>query len=288
VSQSPRTLLQYLLPQHGISRLVHRLTRSPYMPARKAFTRWFVRRYGVDMSEALEPEVAAYRDFNSLFTRALRPGARPMCEEPGSVCCPVDGYLSQSGAILDTEIFQAKGRRYSLVQLLGGSAERAAPFVDGSFATLYLSPGDYHRVHMPLGGRLTEMVHVPGKLFSVSPACVRAIPGLFARNERVVSIFETQEAGPMAMVLVGAINVGSIETVWAGEVTPPRGRQIASHRYPAQGDQSVRLGRGEELGRFNLGSTVIVLFGAQRVQWEPDLDPGQPMRLGQCLGRVRN
>ncbi|MEJ2343835.1 MAG: archaetidylserine decarboxylase [Gammaproteobacteria bacterium] len=287
MSQSPRTLLQYLLPQHGISRLVHRLMRSQRMPAHKAFARWFVRRYGVDMSEALEPRIEAYPDFNSLFTRALRPGTRPTCEEPGGICCPVDGYLSQAGAILDTEIFQAKGRRYSLVQLLGGSAERAAPFVDGNFATLYLSPGDYHRVHMPMAGRLTEMVHVPGKLFSVSPACVRAIPGLFARNERVVSIFETGEAGPMAMVLVGAINVGSIETVWAGEVTPPRGRRIASHRYPAQGDQSVHLGRGEEMGRFNLGSTVILLFGPNRVRWEPGLEPERPLRLGQCLGRLR-
>ncbi len=283
MSQSLRSLVQYLLPQHGISRLVHRVTRWPRMPMRRPLTRWFVRRYGVDMAEAVESDPLAYPDFNSFFTRALRPEARPLPDDPGAICSPCDGFVSESGSILTDEIFQAKGHTYSLETLLGGSPERAQPFRDGAFATLYLSPADYHRVHMPLSGRLTEMVHVPGRLFSVSPACVDGIPGLFARNERVVSLFET-DAGPMALVLVGAINVGSIETVWAGEVTPPRGRRLTTVSYPAEGDHSVNLARGEEMGRFNLGSTVIVLFGPGQVKWHKALAPGAKLRMGREIG----
>lgn len=283
---SPQVLLQYLVPQHGISRLVHRIARSRRLPLRKAAMKWFVRRYGVDLSEALEPSLDAYPDFNSFFTRALHPDARPPADDPQAVLCPVDGRVSQVGSILDSDIFQAKGRRYSLAQLLGGSKERAAPFVNGSFATLYLSPGDYHRVHMPAAGRLYEMVHVPGRLFSVSPACVAAVPRLFARNERVACLFETA-IGPMAVVLVGAINVGSIETVWAGEVTPPRGRRIAINQYPTTGTPAIELARGAEMGRFNLGSTVIVLFGPGRVQWRDPLAAGQPVHLGEALGQPR-
>lgn len=278
----PFAMLQYLLPQHTISRLVHRISRSSRIPGLRPTMRWFVRRYGVRMNEAAEPDLAAYPDFNSFFTRALRPGVRPLPSNPLQPCCPVDGYVSQVGRIRNGRLFQAKGQLFSLVELLGGDDARAAPFRDGEFATLYLSPGDYHRVHIPLAGRLQEMVHVPGRLFSVAPICVQEIPRLFARNERVACIFET-DLGPMAVILVGAINVGSIETVWAGEVTPPRGRQIIATRYAQSGPQAIELPRGGELGRFNLGSTVIVLFGPDKVRWCKELTGEAPVRLGQPL-----
>ncbi len=285
MSLSPRLLLQYILPQHTISRLVHRCTRSARMPLRRSITRWFVRRFGVDMSEAAQPDLDAYPNFNRFFTRALRPGARTITTDPRALACPVDGYVSQKGTILGGEIFQAKGHRYSVGQLLGGKDELAAPFRGGAFATLYLSPGDYHRIHMPLDGRLQEMVHIPGRLFSVAPACVQGIPGLFARNERVVCLFDTAH-GPLALVLVGAINVGSIETVWAGEVTPPRGKRIAVNRYPGAGAAAVELAKGDEMGRFNMGSTVIILLGPNHVRWHDDLTEGARVRLGQAIGRL--
>lgn len=281
----PFTLLQYLLPQHGISRFVHRISRSQRIPGLRPTMRWFVRRYGVRMDEAAEPNLDAYPHFNSFFTRALRDGVRPLPEDPAIPCSPVDGYVSQVGRIRNGRLFQAKGQLFSLEELLGGDEQRAAPFQDGDFATLYLSPGDYHRIHMPQAGRLQEMVHVPGRLFSVAPICVREIPRLFARNERVACLFDTQ-AGPMAVVMVGAINVGSIETVWAGEVTPPKGRQIISTRYAQSGDQAISLARGEELGRFNLGSTVIVLFGPGMVRWSKALTPQSPVLLGQALAEA--
>lgn len=278
----PFAALQYLLPQHAISRLVHRISRSRRVPGLRPAMSWFVRRYGVRMDEAADPDLDAYPDFNSFFTRALRDGARPLPADPQQPCCPVDGYVSQVGRIRNGRLFQAKGQLFSLSELLGGDERRAAPFEDGEFATLYLSPGDYHRVHIPLAGRLQEMVHVPGQLFSVSRICVRDIPRLFARNERVACLFDTA-LGPMAVILVGAINVGSIETVWAGEVTPPRGRQIIATRYAQSGPQAIALERGAELGRFNLGSTVIVLFGPGRIRWHKALTPEAPVRLGQPL-----
>ncbi len=280
------TLLQYVLPQHTISRIVHRLARSHRVPLRHAFTQWFIDRYGVDMTEAGESDPRAYPDFNSFFTRALRPGARPLAQGENQICCPVDGFVSQLGAVHGTTLLQAKGHAYSVRPLLGGSEAHAERFRGGRFATLYLSPGDYHRIHMPLAGRLTEMVHVPGRLFSVSPACVEAIPDLFARNERVVCLFET-EVGPMAAVLVGAINVGSIETVWAGEITPPHGRRVTAIEYAPDGNTAVALRKGEELGRFNLGSTVIVLFGPDSaVRWASGPGPGARVRMGQLLGEA--
>lgn len=282
MGRHPFTLLQYLLPQHTISRLVHRISRARRIPGLRRVMRWFVRRYGVRMDEAAHPDLEAYPDFNSFFTRALRDGVRPLPEDPAVPCSPVDGYVSQVGKIRAGRVFQAKGQLYSVQELLGGDEQRAAPFVNGEFATLYLSPGDYHRIHMPLTGQLEEMVHVPGRLFSVAPVCVREIPRLFARNERVACVFQT-DLGPMAVVMVGAINVGSIETVWAGEVTPPRGRHIIATRYPQSGERSLRLKRGEEMGRFNLGSTVIVLFGAGTVRWSNALQPQQPVLLGQSL-----
>lgn len=272
---------QHLLPGHLVTRLVYPLVRVRTPAVKDRLIRWFTEIYDVDLSEAEETDPTAYPDFNTFFTRALRPGARPMEEAEDAVACPVDGTVSQAGPIRADRLFQAKGHEYDLATLLGGCEERAAPFNGGSFATVYLSPRDYHRIHMPLGGRLTEMVHVPGRLYSVSPATTRVIPGLFARNERVVCLFETA-AGPMALVLVGATIVGGIETVWAGPVTPPAARIVTRRRYPD--DEAPRLERGGEMGRFNVGSTVIVLFGPEAVEWAPGLVPGATVRMGQTVG----
>jgi len=275
----------YLLPHHLLSRIVQWSTRCRRFPLRKSITRWFVSHYNVDMSEALEPDPDAYPDFNSFFTRTLRPEARPVVQEAGQICFPADSAISQLGDIHGEQIFQAKGHTYSLIELLGGSKERARPFEDGRFAIMYLSPGDYHRVHMPLSGRLVETVYIPGRLFSVAPDYTESVPRLFARNERVACIFQT-EAGPMAVVLVGAIFVGSIETIWAGEITPPRGKGIKVTSYAAD-DNVIQLERGEELGRFNMGgSTIIVLFGAGCVEWQTGLVPEMRTQFGQALGRV--
>jgi len=237
------------------------------------------------MSESLEPDPNAYSDFNSFFTRALRAEARPVVQEAGQICLPADGAISQLGDIQGEQIFQAKGHTYSLVELLGGSEERARLFVGGQFATMYLSPGDYHRVHMPLSGRLMAMTFIPGRLFSVAPDYTESVPRLFARNERVACVFQT-EAGPMVVVLVGAIFVGSIETVWAGEITPPCGKSIKVTNY-ATDDNVIQLERGEELGRFNMGgSTIIVLFGPNCVKWQSGLSPETRVQFGQALGHV--
>ena len=279
-----KIFLFYLLPHHALSRVVYRAARCHRFPFRKAFAHWFIRRYRVNMSEALEPDPDTYPDFNSFFTRALRPGVRPIVQGIGEIACPSDGAVSQLGVIEGDRIFQAKGRTYSLVELLGGSEERARPYVGGSFATLYLSPGDYHRYHMPLSGRLLETVYIPGRLFSVAHDYTEAVPNLFARNERVACIFET-EAGPMAVVLVGAMFVGSIETVWAGEITPPQGKGIEVKKYDTA--TPIRLERGDELGRFNMGgSTVIVLFRRDCVKWQRGLVAESRVKLGQLLGQV--
>lgn len=273
-------LPQHLLPQHALSRLVGRLAESRNPWVKDRFIGWFARRYGVDLGEAAQPDPRAYPDFNSFFTRALRPAARPLPEPPGAVACPVDGVVSQAGAATGGRLLQAKGHEYTVEALLGGEPRLAAPFQGGSFATLYLSPRDYHRIHMPLDGRLVTMLHVPGRLFSVNPLTARGVPRLFARNERVVTLFETA-AGPMAVVLVGAVIVASIETVWAGIVTPPSGREIRRWDYPPG---EVKLARGAELGRFRLGSTVIVLFGPDAVTLESSLASGAEVRMGQPLG----
>lgn len=275
-----KALPQYLMPGHLVSRLIHAFTRSRHSGIKNRFTDWFVRHFRVNMDEALESDPHAYETFNAFFTRALKPGVRPIVEGEDALACPVDGAVSQAGPIDEGRIFQAKGHDYSLQQLLGGSAERARPFLGGSFATIYLSPRDYHRIHMPVTGTLREMVLVPGRLFSVNPATTRVIPGLFARNERVVSIFETA-AGPMAMVKVGAVNVGSIETVWHGEVTPPAGRVVRSWSY--QDDEAITLEKGAEMGRFNMGSTVIVLFGPEVVEWDDAIRSDASVKLGQLL-----
>jgi phosphatidylserine decarboxylase len=256
--------------------------RTPWF--KSLLIRQFARHFRVDLAEALEPDPYAYPDFNAFFTRALQPGARPIAHDDRTVCCPVDGAISQIGMADEDTLLQAKGRSFSLTELLGGDAERARPFQNGAFATLYLSPRDYHRIHIPLAGQLREMTHIPGKLFSVSPLTTRMIPDLFARNERVVTWFDTA-AGPMALVLVGAINVASIETVWAGTITPPLGLTIRHWSYPVHGDGAVRLDQGAELGRFNMGSTVILLFGPEKVCWEREMQPGAIVRMGQPLAR---
>ncbi len=275
--------LQHILPQHLVSRLVHRFTRLRIGWIRRPFTRWFIRRFGVDLSEAQEPDYRAYPDFNSFFTRALRPEARPIDPDPAAVVSPVDGRVSQAGRIDGDAIIQAKGHTFSVHTLLGETRRWTDVFRNGVFTTLYLSPRDYHRIHMPLTGTLQETIHVPGRLFSVNAATTEQVPGLFARNERVVTVFET-EAGPMALVLVGAINVGSIETVWQGEITPPTGHTI---RHWDQIHLNLTLEKGQEMGRFNMGSTVILLFSDERVQWEADLQPEKFVRMGERIGRIR-
>lgn len=280
-----RNLPQYLWPQRLLTRLTYRLTRVRLPWFKNGLIRAFVRGFQVNLEEALEPDPRAYPDFNAFFTRALKPEARPIAASDGVVCCPVDGAVSQIGTAANETLLQAKGRTFSLTALLGGNAERAQPFRDGSFVTLYLSPRDYHRIHMPLAGQLQAMIHVPGKLFSVSPLTARTIPNLFARNERVITLFETS-AGPMAVVLVGAINVASMETVWAGAITPPLATAIREWTYPSSGEGAVQLAKGAELGRFNMGSTVILLFGKEAVRWQPTIAASATVRMGQPLGSL--
>ncbi|HHJ16270.1 MAG TPA: phosphatidylserine decarboxylase [Gammaproteobacteria bacterium] len=277
-----KSLSLYPLPQHAISRLTYRLTRIEAPGFKNRFIRWFANTYGVDWSEAQYPRPEDYRHFNAFFTRALREGARPIQGDDATVVSPADGHISQIGAIDRDAVFQAKGHSFSVTSLLGGDAARAAQFHNGSFVTVYLSPRDYHRLHMPLSGRLLETVYVPGRLYSVAPHTTRTIDGLFARNERLAAIFDTA-AGPMAMVLVGAINVAAIETVWSGLVTPPPRKQteVSDMRSAA-----VELQRGAEMGRFNMGSTVILLFAENRVNWEQELGAEQPLQMGQALGHA--
>lgn len=278
------TLWQWPLPQHLLSRVAHALMRSTAVPAlRLAFMRWFVGRFGVVLADAEQPELAAYPTFNAFFTRALRPGARPLATSADAIASPADSRVSQHGRIDAGRIFQAKGRGFSAAELLGGGAADAAPFAAGEFATLYLSPCDYHRVHMPLDGELKAMVHVPGRLFSVSPRTTRAVDRLFARNERVAFLFDTA-AGRMAYVMVGALFVSSIETVWSGEVTPPAGECIRRWDY-APGQHRFR--KGDELGRFNMGSTVIMLFEPGRIAWDTALQPDAALRMGQRIATLR-
>ncbi len=271
-------LIQYPLPHHLLSRLVGRLAECRQPAIKNALVRTFIRRFGVDMAEAAEPDPTAYATFNDFFTRALKDGVRPISE---GLVSPADGRLSQFGAIEAGQLMQAKGHRFSAEALLGGDVEAATRYLGGSFATVYLSPSDYHRVHMPLSGTLTEMVYVPGRLFSVNAATTEHVPGLFARNERLVCHFDT-ERGPMAMVLVGAMIVAAIETVWAGQITPlPKGG-VQRIRF----DTPIRLEKGAEIGRFKLGSTVVMAF-SEPVDFADGLEPGAKVQMGQSLGALR-
>jgi phosphatidylserine decarboxylase len=274
------TLPQYIYPQHTLSKLMSYITHSEHKTLKNWCINTVIKHYGVNMAEALEENPEVFKSFNHFFTRELKPEVRPLTTEKNAIACPADGAVSQAGKIEDGNIFQAKGMSFTAVDLLGGDAERAKPFEDGVFTTIYLSPKDYHRLHMPLTGTLKEMVHIPGKLFSVNTATTRSVPGLFARNERVAAIFDT-EAGPMALVLVGAIFVSSIETVWHGVVTPPTTQSVQSWYYD---QKPITLKKGEEMGRFNMGSTIIVLFGKDKVQWDNEFKADQLVNLGAKIG----
>ncbi|OPX54779.1 phosphatidylserine decarboxylase [Oceanospirillum multiglobuliferum] len=275
--------IQYPLPHHLISRLVGFLAETKIGWLKNKLIGQFIKTFKVDMSEAEQPDAQAYANFNEFFTRPLKAGARPICALENSIACPVDGTVSQLGCIEYGRIFQAKGHSYSVQELLGGDIDRAAPFMGGQFATIYLSPKDYHRIHMPIAGTLRQMIHIPGRLFSVNPATTENVNGLFARNERVAAIFDT-EHGPMAMVLVGAMIVASIETVWAGQVTP-LSRQVDVTDYP-ENPQPLRLEKGDELGRFKLGSTIVMLYGVEMASFLDSIAPGTPTRMGEYFGQI--
>lgn len=275
---------QYILPKHLISRLTGCFAAARAGWFTQVAIRAFIRNFSVDMSEAAASDPKAYKTFNDFFTRALRDGARPMLAEGLQLAHPVDGTVSQAGKINDDTIVQAKGHDYSVTELLGGDAELGKEFDDGQFATIYLAPRDYHRIHMPCDGTLREMIYVPGDLFSVNPLTAQNVPNLFARNERVVAIFDS-ELGPFSMVLVGATIVASIETIWAGTVTPPRGPRVHRWQYPSKGAAAVTLKKGEEMGRFKLGSTVIMTFAEDAIEWHDDVTPGQVTRMGAVLGK---
>ncbi len=271
--------LQYILPQHGLSRLILAATRVRVVWFKNALTRGFLALYAIDMTEALDPDPYGYESFNAFFTRALAPGRRPIAAAAGAIASPVDGTVSESGSIRHDALLQAKGREYALRDLLAGQ-DWAARFENGAFATIYLAPYNYHRIHLPLGASLLETVYVPGRLFSVNTVTARLVPGLFARNERVLTLFESA-AGRFALVLVGALNVGSMATVWAGDITPAKHRVVS--RLPAAGWQGEK---GVELGRFNMGSTVILLFEPGRAAWDARIVAGATVRLGERIGDV--
>lgn len=271
--------LQYVLPKHLISRLVGKLAAAEAGGLTTWLIKVFIKQFNVNMQEAAHPAPEHYRTFNEFFTRPLKEGVRPIVEDENTLAHAVDGAVSQFGDIRDDSIFQAKGHDYSLTTLLGGKPELAAQFKHGKFATIYLSPRDYHRIHMPIEGTLTDMVYVPGELFSVNPLTAENVPGLFARNERVVALFDTP-VGKMAMVLVGATIVASIETVWSGTVTPPAGINVQHWQYEKDSESSVKLAKGEEMGRFKLGSTIVVCFESDQIDFA-DLVAGEATRLGE-------
>lgn len=276
-------LSQYITPQLAVSRLAGRLADNDRAPALKnRVIHWFIRRYGVDMSEAAEPDPTAYASFNAFFTRTLKPGIRPVAGGDETLVSPVDGAISQLGQVAGNRVFQAKGQSFSLLELLGGDVQRAAAFGSGEFSTIYLAPRDYHRIHMPVAGTLREMVYVPGRLFSVNPLTAENVPNLFARNERVVCIFDTA-AGPMALVLVGAMIVGSVETRWAG-VVAPGGEGVKSFTY--EGDKAISFAKGEEMGRFRLGSTVVMVMPEGSVRWDAGQVAGKRVLMGEAFGRI--
>ncbi|WP_428000102.1 archaetidylserine decarboxylase [Acidovorax sp.] len=272
-------LSQYALPKQAITALAGKFASAQLGGLTTSVIRGFVSHYKVNMGEAANPDIAAYASFNDFFTRALQPGARPLAD--ADLVCPVDGAISQFGPIQKDQIFQAKGHSYSTTALVGGDSSLAARFDDGYFATLYLSPRDYHRIHMPCAGQLTRMVHVPGDLFSVNPTTARGVPGLFARNERVVCFFDSAH-GPFVLVLVGATIVGSMATVWHGQVNPPRTGVLRHWDYPAG---QVSLQKGEEMGRFLLGSTVVMLFPKGPFQFNAEWAPARPVRLGEAMAQ---
>ena len=275
--------LQYVLPQTLLTSIMYRAARVRLALWKNRQIRWFIARYGVDMSEASNSDPDSYAHFNAFFTRSLRAGSRPLEGGAETVVCPADGRISAIGDVRAGKLLQAKGQNYSLQALLGGDDGRAAAFAQGRFATIYLSPRDYHRVHMPVTGRLREMTYIPGRLFSVNFATARVVPRLFTRNERLVCIFDTV-VGPMALILVGALMVAGMQTVWSGPVTPPHGQAMRTWRYDS--GNPIQLSRGAEMGRFNTGSTVVLLFPGNRIEWRDALEAGSSVRMGQRLARV--
>lgn len=279
--------LQYILPKHLISRLVGYLAAARLGFISHALMKLFIRAYGINMAEAQFENPSDYASFNDFFTRPLKDGARPVVTDEQTLAHPVDGAISQAGPIAGDQLLQAKGHFYTVKALLGGDDNTAAAFQDGTFACIYLAPKDYHRIHMPIAGTLREMIYVPGELFSVNPLTAANVPGLFARNERVVTIFDTA-AGPMALVLVGATIVASIETVWAGTVTPPTGSEVFRWQYPAEGPNAIHLEKGAEMGRFKLGSTVVLTFAKDAVELLPTNFPGAVTRMGTAFATKLN
>ncbi len=277
-----KTLPLYPLPHHLVSRAVLKLTRIESRFTAPAIRR-FIKLFDVDMQDATQNDINSFKSFNAFFTRALKPTARPICEGSNEIASPADGKISAIGPIENGMLFQAKKHQYSLEALLGGDTHAAQRLANGNFTTIYLSPRDYHRLHMPRAGKLLSQTHIPGRLFSVGPHTVRTVPNLFARNERVVAQFET-DAGLMALVLVGAINVAAIETVWHGLVTPPQSKRISRIEYDDKPD--VYLDKGEEMGRFNMGSTIVVLL-ENSSQWRVDMQADDAVKMGQFLGTVK-
>lgn len=270
---------QYILPKQALTAFAGRMASVQGGALTTRAISRFIERYGVNMSEAVNPDPASYTTFNEFFTRPLKAGARPLAN--ADWVCPVDGAISQFGRIEKDQVLQAKGHRYSTTALLGGDVQLATQFDNGHFATIYLSPKDYHRIHMPCAGRLTRMIYVPGDLFSVNPATARGVPGLFARNERVVCVFDTDK-GPFTLTLVGATIVGSMATTWHGIVNPPRSKAVREWRYDTQ---NIRFKQGDEMGRFLLGSTVVMTWPAGAFQFDPSWSPGRAVRLGEAMAR---
>jgi len=272
--------LQYLMPKHAISRLVGKLAAAKAGWLTTQLIAMFIKTYNINMAEAKLKNATDFTTFNDFFTRALDDEARPINNNDQALCYPVDGKISQQGEIVNGQLIQAKGFDYSLTTLLGGDEHTSAPFQGGCFSCIYLAPKDYHRIHMPMAGTLREMIYVPGDLFSVNPLTANNVPNLFARNERVVTIFDTTH-GPMAMVLVGATIVASIETVWAGTITPPAGKDIFRWQYPASGIDAIHLAKGDEMGRFKLGSTVVSTFAPQMIEFNKEAGANTVTRLGE-------
>ncbi|MDO6425613.1 archaetidylserine decarboxylase [Thalassotalea sp. 1_MG-2023] len=277
--------LQYLMPKHGISRLIGKFAAAEAGWLTTKAIRWFIKAYNINMEEAKFKNAEDFSTFNEFFTRELAEGVRPINPDQHEVCYPVDGAISQQGDIVDGQLIQAKGFNYSLKSLLGGDNKTAEPFENGKFSCIYLAPKDYHRIHMPMSGTLREMIYVPGELFSVNPLTAQNVPDLFARNERVVTIFDT-EHGSLAMVLVGATIVASIETTWAGTITPPAGKDVFRWQYPKSGTGAIHLQKGEEMGRFKLGSTVVATFSPNMVDFEPEAGPETITRLGETFATI--
>ena len=282
IKETLTTLPQYILPHHLLSQIMSFFTHCENKMLKNIMIKNISRIYQVNMDEAREQDINTYPSFNHFFTRELKEGARPVTDIANGIASPADGVVSQAGLITNGDIYQAKGKLFTTTDLLGGDSQRAQVFNEGIFSTIYLSPKDYHRLHMPIDGTLKEMIHVPGRLFSVNAATANSVPRLFARNERVVCIFDTK-AGEMALILVGAIFVSSVETVWHGVVTPPTISKVRRWQYS---ENAPVLKKGEEMGRFNMGSTIIVLFGKDKARWEEGFIAGKAVKLGELIGKI--